>query len=196
MVLCFSHILLWLYSWFDYSIIRVASLPQIMANPPDGLKQPVIFMSHVREVCVSAVKGGFWALRDLGSFWVFAQPPLVFTPLFSCLPTQCYQMAAATSDACSKIRAEERPGERTPKGSVASRCKALPFYLGRDPLWGFYVCLNWPELELPESLCHRGRQGGRLSLPFKPPAVSQICAGISTSSPWAVTPEKSIKLPS
>ena len=85
--------------------------PQIMANPPDGLQQPVIFMSHVWEVWVSAVQGGFWALRDLGSFWVFAQPPLVFMSLFSCLLTHCYQMAAAASDACSKIRAEKRRGK-------------------------------------------------------------------------------------
>ena len=117
-------------------------------------------------------------------------------PLFSCLLTHCYQMAAATSDACSKICAEKIPGKRNQKGSMVSHCKALPFYLGRDPLCGLHVCLNWPELELPENLCHRGRQRDRPSLPFKLPAVSQICAGISKSSPWAVTTEKSIKLPS
>lgn len=47
----------------------------------------------------------------------------------------------------SKIHAKERQGDRDRRGPVLSLCRAVPFYLGRDPPLGFVHPSRGPGLQ-------------------------------------------------
>ena len=117
-------------------LVGNAFTPKRQQSPLAGQTQPVIFLSRGPQVACQQPRLG---PRHMGlGLLLNLVRPSPGLELLSLCPLALRLL--------SKIHAEERQRERDRKGPVLSLCKALPFYLGRDPSVGLARPSHGPGL--------------------------------------------------